>query len=120
MGHLASMTEAGDGRGASYVAGRLVATLEVIAKISGELGDLARSTTFNITNNVASVAFLQSPGFARVQATIMRALTQHPAARADVVAALRGLDAEGARTASAAPAIGHGRIIEMEPAHVAG
>jgi hypothetical protein len=42
MGHLATMTEAGDGR--AYVAGRLTATLEVIARVSGELGDLARST----------------------------------------------------------------------------
>ena len=42
MGHLASATEAGDGRAAAYIAGRLTATLETIARISGELGDLAR------------------------------------------------------------------------------
>jgi hypothetical protein len=46
MGVMATMTEAGDGRGAAYVAGRLTATLETIARVSGELGDLARSTTF--------------------------------------------------------------------------
>src|SRR5664279_1956588 len=78
MGHLANATEAGDGRGAAYIAGRLTATLETIAKISGELCDLARSTTYNITNNVALV---ESPAFAKVQAAILRALAEHPDAR---------------------------------------
>jgi hypothetical protein len=105
MGHLASMTEAGDGRGASYVAGRLVATLEVIAKISGELGDLARSTTYNITNNVAVLT--EHPAFMRVQASILHALAPFPDARGAVVAALRDLDAGNARNGAAAKVIEH-------------
>lgn len=73
MGHLASATEAGDGRAAAYIAGRLTATLETIARISGELGDMARSATYNITtNNVAVLA--EHPAFLRMQATPLRAL----------------------------------------------
>lgn len=104
MGHLATATEAGDGRTAAYIAGRLTATLETIARISGELGDLARSVNFNITNNVA--VLIEHPAFARVQATLLHALAPFPEARGAVVAALRGLDQENARTVSAAPAIG--------------
>ena len=109
MGVMATMTEAGDGRGAAYVAGRLTATLETIARVSGELGDLARSTVYNTTiNNVAVLT--ENPAFIQVQASLLRALAPYPDARAAVVAALRGLDAEGARTASAVPAIG--KVIE--------
>jgi hypothetical protein len=105
MGHLATATEAGDGRAAAYIAGRLTATLETIARISGELGDLARSTTFNITNNVAVLT--EHPAFMRVQATLLRALAAHPDARAAVVAALRDLDAGNAPVAPAAKVIDH-------------
>jgi hypothetical protein len=92
MGHLASMTEAGDGRGAAYVAGRLTATLETIARVSGELGDLARSTTYNVTNNIAVLT--ESPQFARLEAVLLKALSAYPEARLAVVAALEGLDRE--------------------------
>ncbi len=102
MGHLATMTEAGDGRGAAYVAGRLTSTLETIARVSGQLGDLAKSTTYNITNNVAVLS--DHPAFLRMQATILRALAEHPEARASVVAALRGLDKEDAPVALPSPA----------------
>lgn len=114
MGHLVSVTEAGDGRAAAYIAGRLTATLEVIARVSGELGDLARSTTFNIntTNNVAVLQ--EHPAFAQLQATMLRALAPFPDARAAVVMALRGLDSESAQATSAAPAIG--KVIDHEAA----
>jgi hypothetical protein len=113
MGHLASMTDAGDGKGAAYVAGRLTATLEVIARVSGELGDLARSSTFNITNNVAVLA--EHPHFLKIQATLLRALGPHPAARADVVRALSKLDEEKAPAATAAKTIEH--LPTMEGGH---
>jgi hypothetical protein len=112
MSHLASATEAGDGRAAAYIAGRLTATLETIARISGELGDLARSTTYNITNNVAVLT--EHPAFMKVQASILRALGPHPDARAAVVAALRDLDAAGPRAASAA------KVIELQAVAHAG
>jgi hypothetical protein len=103
MGHLANATEAGDGRGAAYIAGRLTATLETIAKISGELGDLARSVTINNTN----IGIVNSPAFATVQATLLRALAPHPDARAAVVMALRGLDAGNAPSGPATKVIEH-------------
>jgi hypothetical protein len=106
MGVMANMTEAGDGRGAAYVAGRLTATLETIARISGELGELARSATFNITNTTNVAVLAEHPAFARLQATLLRALSDHPEARAAVVAALRGLDEEKAPAAIPGPAIG--------------
>jgi hypothetical protein len=84
-GQLAAMTEAGDGRGAAYVAGQLTRTLEAIARVTGEIGELARSTI-----NIGSVSILtDSPAFARVQATMLRALAPFPDARGAVVMALR-------------------------------
>jgi hypothetical protein len=107
MGHLTTMTEAGDGIGASHVAGKLTRVLETIAKIGGELGEMARSVV--ITNN--NIAIMSHPGFAQVQATLLRALAPHPAARAAVVVALRGLDSGNApaspATSSAMKVIEH-------------
>jgi hypothetical protein len=101
---LAAMTEAGDGRGAAYVAGRLTAVLETVARVTGQLGDMARSTTFNFTTNNVAV-LTEHPAFRRVQATLLRALAPHPEARAAVVAALRILDEENTQTALAGPAM---------------
>jgi hypothetical protein len=114
MGQMSTMVEANDGRGVAYVAGRLTTVLETIAKISGELGDLARSTTYNITNNVAVLS--EHPAFAKLQATMLRALAEFPDARAAVVAALRGLDSENAPAATARPAIGIAKVIDHVPA----
>lgn len=95
-GQLAAMTEAGDARGAAYVAGQLTRILEAIARVTGEIGELARSTI-----NIRSVSILtDSPAFARVQATMLRALAPFPDARGAVVLALRGLDAEQAPAAA--------------------
>jgi hypothetical protein len=105
MGHLATATEAADAKGAAIVAGKLITALEVIARVSGELGDLARSTTYHITNNVAVLT--EHPAFMRVQATLLRALAAHPDARAAVVAALRDLDAGNAPVALAPKVIDH-------------
>jgi hypothetical protein len=104
MGHLSSATEAGDGRAAAYIAGRLTATLEVIARISGELGDLARSVNFNVTN-IAMLA--EHPAFATLQATMLRALAPFPDARAAVVAALRDLEPGDASARPAPKVIEH-------------
>jgi hypothetical protein len=124
MGHLASVTEAGDSRTAAIVAGKLTALLETIARISGELGDLARSTTYHITNNT-SVAILEHPTFALVQASLLRALAPHPDARRAVVDALRELEGGNTRAVlprapapDAAPSSGH--LIEIEASHVSG
>jgi hypothetical protein len=106
LAQLASMQIAGDSRNVAYVTGQLVRTLETIAKCTGELGDLARSATYNITtNNVAVLS--EHPAFAKLQATMLRALADHPAARQAVVAALRSLDAENAPVTAASKVIDH-------------
>jgi hypothetical protein len=105
-GQLAAMAEAGDSRGCAYIVGQLTRTLEAIARVTGELGELARST-INITGNVS---INDSPAFAKVQASILRALARHPDARADVVLALRSLDDENTQAPAAGPA--PGRIID--------
>ena len=79
-------------------------TLEAIARLTGEIGQLAH--TLNITNNVLLV---EHPEFLKLQATLLRALAPYPDARAEVVQALRSLDAERApAVATTAPA----RMIE--------
>jgi hypothetical protein len=101
-GQLAAMSEAGDGRGAAYVAGQLTRTLETIARISGELGDLARST-ININGNVSILT--DSPQFAQARATMLKALAPFPDARIAVALALRDLDAAAdAQATATAPA----------------
>jgi hypothetical protein len=102
-GQLAAMTEAGDGRGTAYVAGRLTQVLETIARVTGELGAMAQSV--NITNNVAILS--ESPAFLKVQATMLRALAAFPDARASVVAALREMDEENAEASLPAKVIEH-------------
>jgi hypothetical protein len=97
MGNIASMNEAGDGRGVAYLSGRLTHVLETIAKVTGELGTMAQNINIS-TTNVAILA--EHPAFVRMQATMLRALAAYPDARASVVAALRALDGETAEQSS--------------------
>ncbi|QDM16835.1 hypothetical protein [Tardiphaga sp. vice278] len=92
MSHLDATTQAGDARGAAIVSGSLIAVLDKIGKVTGEIATIAAGT-INVTNNVAIV---NSPAFAKVQAAILRALAPHGDARMAVVAALRDLDDEAA------------------------
>ena len=114
VGQLAAMSEAGDARGAAFVAGQLTRTLEAIARVTGEIGELARST-ININGNVSILT--DSPAFAKVQATLLHALADHPDARRDVVLALRQLEEENAQAPSVAKTIEH--LPPMEGPHVA-
>jgi hypothetical protein len=107
VAQMAAMNDAGDARGATYVASQLTKTCEAIARVTGELGDLAKSATFNITTN--NVAILEHPVIASLQATLLRALAPYPEARAAVVDALRSLDSENPRAATASSAI---KVIE--------
>ena len=106
VAQLAAANEACDTRGAAYVADKLRMLLETLAKVTGELGSMAAS--INITNNVAILS--EHPAFMKMQATMLRALADHPEARAAVVAALRSLDDGDAP--SARPAIGNGKVID--------
>jgi hypothetical protein len=89
---LAAVSEAGDARGTAYVTGQLVNVLASIARVTGELGDLARSTTYNVTNNVAVLQ--ENPAFARLKSALLRALGPYPDARNAVINALRHLEDE--------------------------
>ena len=101
VAQLAAVTEAGDARSATYVAGQLTRTLEVYARVTGEVGQLAQ--TLNVTN----VAVLgEHPEFLRVQAALLRALGPFPDARAAVVSALRELD-------ETAPVANSGRLVAL-------
>ena len=102
-GQLAAMTEAGDGRGVAYVAGRLTSTLETIARVTGELGSMAQS--INVTNNLTVLA--EHPAFLRIQGTMLRALAPFPDVRGAVVAALRELDEDNAPAPLPAKVIDH-------------
>jgi hypothetical protein len=102
-GQLAAMNEAGDGRGAAHVAGRLTQVLETIARVTGELGSMAQS--INLTANFA--VFAESPAFMRLQAILLRALTEFPDARTAVVAALRAMEDENAPAVLPSPSTGH-------------
>jgi hypothetical protein len=103
VSQLAAMGEAGDARAVGYIAGQLTKTLETMARVTGEIGDLARSVTVNNTN----IAVVNHPQFASVQACMLRALAPFPDARGAVVAALRDLDAGNARNGAAAKVIDH-------------
>lgn len=86
MARLADCSEAGDARATAALATALTGVLERLGRITGELSNLANShltVNFNL---------LESPQFGRVQAAILKALASHPAARADVVQALRSLE----------------------------
>ena len=109
---LSAMSEAGDGRGTALVAGQLTRTCESIARVTGELSELARSTTFNITNNVAVLA--EHPAFMRVQSALLHALAPFPEARAAVVSALHELDDTTPAAVSAAPRAIPSRIIDND------
>jgi hypothetical protein len=104
-----------DHHATATVARALNETNRLIAGITGELSTIAARNNINITN----VAVLQEhPEFARVQATLLRALEKHPEARADVVAALRSLDAETSPAATPRPANPDMKLLELEAAHV--
>ena len=65
---------------------------------------MARST-INIHGNVSVLT--DSPAFAKVQATMLKALAPFPDARGAVVLALRTLDDENAQAPAAAKVIEH-------------
>jgi hypothetical protein len=80
--------DAGEKHHCSAIAGRLIELLRFQAKLSGELLDYSKGGT-TIVNNVA---ILNSPQWSQLQAVVLTALTNHPAARRAVIEALRGLE----------------------------
>jgi hypothetical protein len=109
--------QVGDRHGASATAGRLLQCLGEIGRITGELGRIGNGGV-TVTNNVM---VLNSPAFAQLQTAILQALAPHPAARADVILALRQLESAPepqAPLAPESPLTLEARLIEEEP-HVA-
>jgi hypothetical protein len=73
----------GDYRAAATIGSQIVKNMEVTAKLLGDI----RTGTVNVTNNL-----LVMPEFHALRTTIMRALREHPEARADVAAALKQVE----------------------------
>ncbi len=92
MSSLAACSEAGDARGVALVAGTLIATLERIGRLTGQIAAIAGTT------NNFNIALINSPAFAQVQVEILRALAPYANARMAVVDALRRLDSDTADT----------------------
>lgn len=90
-----SAAEAGDRAGVAHIAGRLLDSLRELADLTGELRKAASG--ISVTNNVLNV--FASPEFTALSEGLLGIARQHPAARADIVALLRGLDARPATPA---------------------
>lgn len=92
VGQLAAMNEAGDARGAGYIAGQLTKTLETIARVTGEIGDLAHSVTINNTNVAVVKPWSKGVYIGRIRTTcetcaVLIVATANPAATAATMTA---------------------------------
>jgi hypothetical protein len=102
--------EAGDRPGVAHIAGRLLESLRELAKLTGELRDVSG---ISITHNTLNV--VGSPEFTALSKGLITIARAHPAARADIVALLRGLDAPLAPASK--PNGGHPPMIAAEAVH---
>jgi hypothetical protein len=80
--------EAGDRQGVVSLAGQLIQALRELGRVTGELRELSGVT---INRNVINL--FATPEFTRLQAGLLKVARAHPAARSDIVALLRSLDA---------------------------
>jgi hypothetical protein len=101
---------ANDGYRTAALAGRATDVLRQIGQVTGELSKLGGIT---ITNNVA---IFSDPKFLELQAGLLTIARSHPGARADIIALLRGLDAQ---PSSPKPNGAHALMIEGEANHAA-
>jgi hypothetical protein len=89
---------------AASIAQRLLNTLEAIGRLTGQLRQ-AGITINNVAGSVSNQTLvLNSPEVAKLQGTIIRALSPFPEARAAVIEALRDMDSAPAVTAPRASA----------------
>jgi hypothetical protein len=88
LSQFLTAAEAGDRTSVALISGRLIESLRELGKLSGELREVSG---INITQNV--VTLFASPEFTRLQTGLLSVCRSHPAARADIVALLRSLDA---------------------------
>jgi hypothetical protein len=87
--------EAGDLNGGATLAGRLTEVNNAIGKLTGEI--LSSPFIANTTN------IFVSPQFVELEQALVRALAAHPAARGDVIKALRDLEARSSQPALPPP-----------------
>jgi hypothetical protein len=87
MGAITASAEASSAFTLAALSGRLVEVLREIGKITGEIERL--NTGVNITTNIA---IMSDPRMLDLQSGLLSIARQHPAARAEIVTLLRGLD----------------------------
>ena len=106
MGAVTASAEAQSAFTLAALSGRLVEVLKEIGKLTGEIERL--NPGINVTTNIA---IMSDPRMIELQSGLLSIARAHPAARADLVALLRGLDAKP-DSASAAP-----QMIECSAVH---
>jgi hypothetical protein len=113
LAQLAGMGAAGDARGVAYVADKLTNVLQVYAKVTGEIADLARTQTFNFsqTNNVN---LIDSPIMVDLQALLVRELADDPVRFTRIANGLDELDRKHSARPNNAPP-----MIEARPSRTA-
>jgi transposase-like protein len=89
MGAITASAEAQSAFTLAALSGRLVEVLKEIGRLTGEIERL--NPSISVTTNIA---LMSDPQMIRLQAGLLTIARQHPAARADIVALLRGLDAK--------------------------
>jgi hypothetical protein len=78
-----------DGNRVAVLAGRATEVLREIGRVTGELSAIGSLTVNNINN---SIAFVNSPQFARLESMLIDRLRDYPQALSAVVAGLRELE----------------------------
>ena len=82
--------ECGDRNGVANIAGRLLASLQELGRLTGELRTISGITVNNTINLIGS------PEFLTLSAGLMNLARAHPQAKPDIIALLRQLDSEPA------------------------
>jgi hypothetical protein len=91
MGAITASAEAQSAFTLATLSGRLVEVLKEIGKLTGEIERL--NPGVNVTTNIA---IMSDPRMIELQSGLLTIARTHPAARGDIIALLRGLDARPA------------------------
>jgi hypothetical protein len=93
--------EGGDNHATAHLAGRLTEVNNSIAKLTGQL-----ATSPLVQNNTVNV-FMHDPGFLKFVEDLAAALTDHPAARAAVLAKFEALERDESLAVQTIPLLEH-------------
>jgi hypothetical protein len=97
MGAVTASAEANSAFTLATLSGRLMEVLKEIGKLTGEIERL--NPGVSVTTNIV----MSDPRMIALQAGLLTIARQHPAARADIVALLRGLDRDAHALQPTAP-----------------